>query len=202
MRTETLSIFKIDELSGKAQQRAFDDHRDSPDYPNDSWSENEIEDAKTIAALFGLEIDQISFSGFSSQGDGASFTGRYKYEPEALPQVKEHAPLDTELHKIVEDLEALQGDYCHGLSAAITRDRTLYAHEGTMNFEITGDHIEDFEPDYVCENRLEEIFKDYARWIYRQLNKQYDYEMSDDAVLEDLQANEYEFLENGKRYQY
>jgi hypothetical protein len=200
MRTETLSIFKIDELSEKAQQRALEDRRASGNYPSDGWSESDIDDAKTIAALFGLDIDQINFSGFSCQGDGASFTGHYAYEPEALAQVKAHAPLDTDLHAIIERLQNLQAQHQGQLTATITHDRGRYYHEHSMDIEgeLDGEPLGYDDPD----KELCEILRDYARWIYRQLNKQYDYEMSDDAVLEDLQANEYEFLENGKRYQY
>jgi hypothetical protein len=37
------------------------------------------------------------------------------------------------------------------------------------------------------------------RWIYRQLEREYDYQNADAQVDENIRANEYEFYEDGKR---
>lgn len=44
-----------------------------------------------------------------------------------------------------------------------------------------------------------EIMKDFCDWIYRQLQKQDEYINSNESIDENIRANEYEFLENGKR---
>jgi len=39
-----------------------------------------------------------------------------------------------------------------------------------------------------------------ARWLYRQLQAEYDHLTSDDAIEEDLIVNEYTFTEAGRRF--
>ena len=41
--------------------------------------------------------------------------------------------------------------------------------------------------------------RDFAQWIYDSLEKEYEYQMSDEFVTENIEANEYEFDEEGNR---
>ena len=45
-----------------------------------------------------------------------------------------------------------------------------------------------------------EVLRDLARWLYRQLEREYDYLTSDEAVDEAIVANEYSFTVDGKRF--
>ena len=74
MRTETLEIFKYEELNDCAKEKARNWYRDGND--DNFWSECVIDDAKEVAALMGWEIDKVYYSGFWSQGDGASYAER------------------------------------------------------------------------------------------------------------------------------
>lgn len=47
------------------------------------------------------------------------------------------------------------------------------------------------------EDDVIQLMRDFADWIYEQLEKAYDYRTSDEAVEESIIANEYEFDENG-----
>lgn len=51
----------------------------------------------------------------------------------------------------------------------------------------------------VDSDDLRECLADFSRWIYRNLEKEYDYQNSDEAVEEAIIANEYEFTEDGER---
>jgi hypothetical protein len=44
-----------------------------------------------------------------------------------------------------------------------------------------------------------DIFCDLASWLYDQLHAEYDYQNSDECVDESIEANEYEFDEDGDR---
>ncbi len=52
-----------------------------------------------------------------------------------------------------------------------------------------------------CEREVEDVIsqalRDFAHWIYRQLETEYDYQTSDDQISEMIEANEYEFDETG-----
>ena len=73
-RTISKEVFTFDELSKGAQKRALDNLRDiNVDY--DDWAEFLLEQYKEEGVKKGFGIDQIYYSGFSSQGDGASWDG-------------------------------------------------------------------------------------------------------------------------------
>ena len=74
IETTTQNVYTFNELSDTAKESARDWYRSDP-FPD--WHEFVIDGAKEVGALLGIEIDNIWFSGFSSQGDGACFTGSY-----------------------------------------------------------------------------------------------------------------------------
>ena len=47
---------------------------------------------------------------------------------------------------------------------------------------------------------MAEIFRDLARWLYRQLQAEYDLLTSDEAIEEGIIVNEYTFTEAGRRF--
>lgn len=114
-------VFQFSELSESAKQTALEAQARYESEVLDV--ECVYDDAATIADLFGLDLNTknvklmgggtrldpcIYYSGFSSQGDGACFEGCYEYAKGGLKAVKEYAPLDTELHRIVSDLQCAQ----------------------------------------------------------------------------------------------
>ncbi len=114
MRVKETKVFTFDELSDKAKERARDWYREASNRDN-YWSENVLEDAQTIGAMLGIEFKTrayktvggkersepcIYWSGFWSQGDGASFEGRYSFHKGGLRQLRAHAPQDAELDRI------------------------------------------------------------------------------------------------------
>lgn len=51
-----------------------------------------------------------------------------------------------------------------------------------------------------AEETIIEALRDLARWLYRQLEREYDYLSSDEVVDETISANEYTFTEAGRRF--
>ena len=45
-----------------------------------------------------------------------------------------------------------------------------------------------------------EALRDLARWVYRQLQAEYDHLTSDEAIEEGIIVNEYTFTEGGRRF--
>ena len=139
----------------------------------------------------------IFFSGFSSQGDGACFEGSYSYKKGALAAVKAYAPEDTELHRIVTELQNIQRKAFYKLSAR-TMHRGYYYHSGCMSVDVGVDA--DRYPTDAEEEALTECMRDFADWIYKQLETEYEYQNSDEQVAEAIRANEYTFTEGGARF--
>jgi hypothetical protein len=204
----TTTVYHYDELSDAAKAQARGWWRDDGDLDFDWWG---FEDNYEIAKRLGLDIEPfdakdhkrgIFFSGFGSQGDGACFAGRYAGTKGALAQVKDWAPQDEDLLRIAQDLDEAQASVKHGLQASITK-RGNYCHEFSMDFEfwwMLPDEEQDDLPTVAAEARITEAFRAFAKWIYRQLEAEYNYLTSDEAVAETIEANGYTFTAEGKRF--
>lgn len=207
-RTISTTVYKFSELSPEAQKRAIEANYDfNVDY--DDWNECVKDDFEAVAKILGIEFDTygvplmkgktrqepaIWYSGFSSQGDGASFEGRWTYAKGMTKKIRDYAPQDTELHAIADKLAGIQKNWFYGIETRISKSGN-YNHEYTMRFEHF--HTSDCElPDTVTEE-VEEAMRDIARWYYSALESQYDYLTSEEAIRESLEANETEFDEDG-----
>jgi hypothetical protein len=51
-----------------------------------------------------------------------------------------------------------------------------------------------------AEEIVTEALRDLARWLYRQLEAEYDHLTSDEAIEEGIIANAYTFTERGRRF--
>lgn len=207
MRTEEIKIYKYSELSDEAKVKARDWYRE--DLPVDH--EFIYDEAVTIAEMMGIEIatkaaklmngstrqePEIYYTGFWSQGDGASFEGGYRYKKGAFKAIKEYAPEDHALHNIAQALQDVQKKYFYRLTAGISQ-RGRYYHSGTMytNCYYSGDDYRTIE-DRDCDE-IQYQMRAFADWIYNRLRSEYEYQNSDEAVEESIIGNEYEFTEDG-----
>ena len=197
MKTIETKVFAFNELSEQAKAVALDTNRDF-NTSDEYWFESTTEDAKAIGDLFGIDIDNIYFSGFCHQGQGAQFVGNYSYKKGGLKAVKEYAPLDTNLHDIVKELQETQRRNFYSLSANVETNG-MYSHE--MATSIT---VEDSRSDYGATEQAEEetteVLRSFMQWIYSKLEDENDYQTGDEAIAESLQANGMEFLIDGSNY--
>jgi len=205
----TYTVYKFDELSEHAKEHARDKAHHWACEDTD-WTESVIEDAAQIADILGIDLRTraaklmgggtrmepcIYCSGFSSQGDGACFEGSYKYAKGASKKIRDHAPQDTELHKIADELQSIQRPHFYGLEAN-TRHSGHYSHSGCMQVSVndaaTGDTVS-----RDTEETLTDILRSFADWIYGMLEKEYEYQNSDEAIDDGIRANDYDFDEGG-----
>lgn len=200
-RTVLVELFQFDELSDAAKERARDWYRTASE--QDEWWDSVYEDAETIAALMGIEIahkgahaePSIFFSGFSSQGDGACLEGRYAYAKGGAAKVRDHAPVDAELHRIADGLQALQKANGYKLTATVEQSGH-YSHSGCTDIDVSKG--EDWAGEAI-ESEVKSLLRAFMDWIYRQLQAEYDALNEDEAVEDNIRANEYEFEADGRR---
>jgi hypothetical protein len=186
------TTYQFDELSEEAQKRAISQNWDWN--TNDQWwYEDIIDDAKEIGKLLGIDIDNVWWSGFASQGDGACFTGRYSYVKGSCKAVRDYAPKDEELHRIADALREAQRRAFYQLYASV-KHRGHYQHENCTDIDVDGEYG-DIDPDAIAEP-----LRDFMRWIYRRLEEEYYYQNEDEQIAESFRANETEFTENGELY--
>lgn len=208
------TVFQFSELSERAKERARTWYRSS-DY-DDFFSESICEYAATIGDILGIDLRVrrvslsdgghmynpcIYYSGFSSQGDGACFEGSYRYKKGAYKALAAHiggkSKGDKELLRIAKELQNLQSRYFYSLTADMKHSGHYY-HSGCMQVDVNYQR-DDSRDTCEAEDDLTQLMRDFADWIYRQLETEYDYQNSDSTVNENIEANEYEFTENGDR---
>lgn len=214
--TKTITLYKYEELSDTAKEKARDWYRQAGYH--DEWWDSVYEDADRMAALLGIDIDRkgkhtpaIYFSGFCSQGDGACFEGSYSYQKGALKAVQKEAPAkfkqadgsvhhsesNVELHRIAKGLQEVQRRHFYRLEASC-KHRGRYYHSGCMQAVVT-DSGDFYRDPGDAEDEVEQLLRDFADWIYQRLEDEDTYLNSDEVVEEAMVANEYTFTEDGKR---
>lgn len=161
-----------------------------------------IEVKTTPVRLMGGSTRQrpcVWFSGFWSQGDGACFEDHLSYARGASQKIRDYASQDATLHGIADRLQAIQRRNFYQLAAEVSY-RGRYSHEYTMSVEVTRDSPVWQPPTEGTEEIVIEALRDLARWLYRQLEAEYDHLTSDDAVEDAIVGNEYTFTEEGRRF--
>lgn len=206
------TVYQFNELNDKAKEKARDWWRGCENQDFDT--KFLYEDFERMGKLIGIEFKPrpvklmngstryeptIWWSGFSSQGDGACFEGSYSYAKDAEKAlIKETGGTEHELIKIAKELALIQRRYFYRLEATVKHTGHYY-HEHSTEIEVF-----DREDNYRVINdgiasRLKECLRDFMRWMYRSLEKEYEYRMSDEQVDEAITSNEYEFDEEGRR---
>lgn len=212
--------YSFDELSSEAQENVLDNNRDiNVDY--DGWEDGVTEEFKEDMKEIGIYDIEISFSGFYSQGDGASFTSEdidtrelfnaigiqsddalnmETDDERAKGQNKEfYDLLDT-----MEDIGQVERNRIkpEGIRVTIERTDNRHVHYNTVraNVEIW-DEPDEWEEPYGFADKLEDTITEYIRELckdlYRKLETEYDLLTSDDSVKETLIDNDYEFDQKG-----
>jgi hypothetical protein len=205
-------VFRLDELSEQARDMARAWYREAS--ACDDWHECVFEDFEAICAMLGVRLKTRSvrlfgggtrqkpciwFSGFSSQGDGAAFEGAYHFAAGAAKAIRAHAPEDSELHRIADALQAIQRRNFYQLRADINQ-RGRACHEYSMAITVERDSPTNPQMTAVAEDVVAELLRDLARWLYRQLEREYAFQTSDEVTDEAILANEYTFTEEGRRF--
>jgi hypothetical protein len=223
MPTEiTITAYKYEELEGRAKEKA---HAKLTEWATDyEWWDSIYTDAKEDGAEKGFEIDDIRFSGFWSQGDGAHWTGRINV------QTFIEANLDERSAWYGEDVILLElwkegwvdryiqihnrnyryshsggmsiGDYPDNALYGIDEDDDAVLNEGVMqgaNVYQLSRSLNDYETriNEWCDEALTQA-RAFADDIYKKLEKEYDHYVSEESLIEFASANEYLFNEKGE----
>lgn len=183
-------VFQFDELEPEVQAEVLEKYR-LAEVSHHGWWDPIYEGIRENLREFGIDNIEMQFSGFGSQGDGASFTSK-----------------DVDLAKFIEKLGLkdkfsiiLDAVKIGDVTAAIVRNTHHYVHERSVDFAIEsdmpsqfGDVFEEFEQ-YVSQWLIR-----YCREIYHKLEKYYDELTSDKNVKLFITENLGEFEENGELY--
>lgn len=190
MRVIEKTVFLFDELTDAAKEKAREWFRGITVGDN-WWSECVIDDAKGIGALIGFEVDGIYWRGFWSQGDGACWTGSVTYSTGCAAAVARECPQDSEIQRIARAWASLQRRNFYQVRGRVS------ANDQYVRTSVDAYRADD--RDVIDGDDASQIMSDFADWAYRQLEQEYEYQMSDECVDEGIRVNEYEFDEGGER---
>lgn len=176
-----ITLFTFDELSEESQQRVIKPFREAYEPHYDVIYEDFVE---RMSEQYGAELktEEITWSGFWSQGDGASFICDFDTEV-LLPILKEE--LNEDQIALLEEIDA-------EIDCESIRTGYQYAHENTVRGKVSiyyGDAYYDRmvqinEIHDILENKLTEIIREESRNLYKQLEDFYDKEMENERIVE------------------
>lgn len=180
----------------------LDEHRDIN--VHDYWWDSTYDNFKRDMAEIGIEVRNIYFSGFWSQGDGACFEGEVcDWGPFLKSRGYNDAALITHAEQHFQFSVTHHGHYYHENCTSFAVHLPLPEHDEDSYF------LDDYSPHErdslheavwmvginkysfeAMERDFTEAFKGHMRDLYTALNKEYDYLTSDEAVLDSLEAND------------
>ncbi len=195
MRTVSVEVFDFSELSPDAQLAVIQRRQSVECELWDATDRGLIGDLCERLALVGFDTsaDNVQYSGFYSQGDGACFTGDYSLSADDVDAIRtniaETYPKDEELSAFFElaaslvkpsgpltfNLHWFAGHYCHEYSVGINAD----------------------ELDEDSRGELLTACRDIMRAFYRELESDYEYCTGEECAREYLESDGAQYLING-----
>ena len=128
--------YSFDQLSDKLKEEAIERNRDINVF--DDWHDWVIDGFKEDLAEEGVEVDDVQYSGFYSQGDGASFTGEVTDMKHFLVKalgMKQFS--DEELEDLPEDIKEKVRGFIDSLTIAFNKKYgSRYSHENTCQTDV------------------------------------------------------------------
>ena len=224
MKTVEISLFQFDELDDKAKERARAWWRKCSE-DDTFWSEYVIEEAVEQGKLLGITFKErerrsmtgkplppepcIYWSGFSSQGSGAQFEGSWSARDVKADKVAADwgdSPETEEIKRVAAEFDQIAKAWPE--ASFTVKHSGHYHNEYSTDFDVTmlGEEAynvteKETADAAAAELDLTMVARDFMRWVYKQLNRAYDYENSDENIDENLRINEYDFLADGKRFE-
>jgi hypothetical protein len=214
--------FSYQELSQRAKDKALQKFQEQLDY---EWWDSVYENAKAGGPERGFEIEDIRFSGFWSQGDGASWTGSVNIKEFLDYHLKEDNP-DFGRYFVLQAIVGEGSDWIERRTN-INRSGFHYVHDNMMRIESIGynslDSLDENDEerlqadgplqraniyqlykgadiDHLIDDLEKWILEEaqaYARQIYDDLESEHEHLTSEESLIETAEANGWMFDEDG-----
>lgn len=229
MKTIEIKAYEFSELQDEAKEKARAWYRranDGDTFWSECTIDEAVEQAALMGITIKKSArgHHVFFSGFSSQGDGACFEGTWsasECNPEKAAEGWGECDSTAELKRIAAEFGGIAKSF--PASSFSVKHRGHYSHENCTEFDFDSgaddcdpDELERYrtaeddpeDPDSMPRDRmaqdfpedpLKEAARDFMRWIYRQLEKEWEFCNSDEQVDENIEANEFYFTADGSR---
>lgn len=204
--------YSFDELSSEAKKHAIDSNRDYSIEGYDWWDaiiEGFVEDMEEI----GLENVDPQFSGFYSQGDGASFTARVRDNEKFLNALGLN-PIDSLTKGKIgkEKVDKAIKELAENIYITIQRNDNRHYHHNTISANVEVDGEDEIELDLgigmiinidvqeqcdLLEPKITEWARKRSQQLYRDLETYFEELQSDENIEADLKSGGHRFDAEG-----
>ncbi|MBS1528226.1 MAG: hypothetical protein JST19_21450 [Bacteroidetes bacterium] len=209
MKTIQLNLYSFDELDEKGKQNALQEFQDLNVMFD--WWEFSYNDFESICTCLGITVDNksIHFQGFYSQGDGSCFDADVDLlaliNAIAVSAWKDYAP-NVEFQFSVPGIDRrvltlIQKKKIEINARIISRQRGygIVIDLGVYPVSETGkNHDMIYGELDELEKWLDGIAQTLNRYLYKSLEREYEYQTGDEAIAGSIEANDYLFTSDGK----
>jgi hypothetical protein len=201
-------LMLYNQLSPEARERARENYRHST--RDDEWWDCDYEHWKEKLAELGFADAEIRHSGFSCQGDGASFTAtitrEFKMPDALLARIEEQ----THVARAIRRFNGNHGepDLSWSINGKVKRHTSSrHVHQNTIYAELELDHGNEIPSDLAQaiadwvtgeEKAINDEARDLSTDIYRSLESSWDSLNSDEEVERNIIEMEMDFDEDGE----
>lgn len=191
---------QLDEEFEQHKDELIDKYRDiNVDH---DWWEYTYDEFKIEMQTKGITVNDIHFTGFYSQGDGASFTGRVDMiaflKVHELEQRFMGATFFAGMGELWADIDRGNSRYYHENSVVVTVVVDSYNNyeEGSTRYEVYETMQEVMDNEHgVLEQEVTDLCKGYMQDLYSKLRDEYEALTSDESVWDTIVANELNLTE-------
>lgn len=145
------------------------------------WADHTIEYFADSMYMLGVDIDKdkdVRYSGFWSQGDGASFKGVVNFSNCNIGQFEKCFPTDEAMLELAKRWETVAAQL-QEVELKLGFNDHLYYHDNTMDDAAWyAEEDEQWEKIENLEDEVINILRGFARQLYRQLHDEYDYALA------------------------
>lgn len=192
MKTIEIQLFKFAELSSEAQQNAIQKERKYM-YETGTVLHFFYEHCYDRISERGFKNPTIEYSLSYSQGDGPSFIAEnYVFLNDLVLEVfGAHHPRISAfiVDNLILTIKGNNGRYCFASRSDINIELGFY---GNNECELVNDVISEIQ------SRLTGIYLGVCKKLENDGYAEIEYQQSDEAITETLQANDYDFTANGE----
>ena len=204
MRTIETKVYKYNELSSEAKANAINSLRDIlSENRIDAEADDYRNTLKRIEEIFGIKVRDWSVDGYSPtyfRFDFVNLDEDIENEPKFLLRYLNRDVLPC--------IDCRETYYAKNYYENHKKRKSRISYPNKYDFCITGawtdiavdDALNNIKESIMQGKSAREFVSDMLDNFFKQWNRDCEYACSDEFIEEDIVANEYEFLENGKPY--
>jgi hypothetical protein len=211
MRTVRTKVYKFDELSEEAKERAIETYRQWAEGDTPAWADENQQSMEEFAKIFPIRINRWSY-GDRGEGVYFEFTDDYNLEEMKGQRLATYiwnnyrdSIYKGKYYSLWSKTEKSYEHYKEGYPVLKTRYSRITLEgscplTGYMMDNVLLDPIYDFmkkpDPETNFRDLLETCFH---AWI-KACNDEIEYQNSDEYLIQEIQAQEWEFRKDGSRF--